>query len=66
VQHAAWWTIVARESGGGAMTGSGVRLEPIDFSDVIDRVDNIFTSLFLSLPNVILGIAAFLIFWALS
>jgi small conductance mechanosensitive channel len=48
------------------MTGSGVRLEPIDFSDVIDRVDNIFTSLFLSLPNVILGIAAFLIFWALS
>jgi small conductance mechanosensitive channel len=48
------------------MTGSGVRLEPVDFSDVIDRVDNIFTSLFLSLPNVILGIAAFLIFWALS
>ncbi|WP_341953716.1 mechanosensitive ion channel domain-containing protein [Salinibacterium sp. TMP30] len=44
----------------------GFRLEPVDFTDVIDRVQNIFASLFLALPNVILGIAAFLLFWAIS
>lgn len=49
-----------------AMTGSGFRQESVDFGDVIERVENIFSSLFLSLPNVIIGIVVFLIFWALS
>ncbi|MBH0130796.1 mechanosensitive ion channel family protein [Salinibacterium sp. NK8237] len=48
------------------MTGSGFRQESVDFGDVIERVENIFSSLFLSLPNVIIGIVVFLIFWALS
>lgn len=48
------------------MTGSGLRQESVDFGDVIERVENIFSSLLLALPNVIIGIVVFLIFWALS
>lgn len=48
------------------MTGSGFRQESVDFGDVIERVENIFTSLFLAIPNVVIGIVVFLIFWALS
>jgi len=48
------------------MGGSSFRQEPVDFSDVIDRVNDIFTSLFLALPNVVLGILIFLTFWGLS
>jgi len=48
------------------MTGSGFRQAPVDFGDLIERVESIFTSLFLALPNVIIGIVVFLVFWALS
>ncbi|MGV8913271.1 MAG: mechanosensitive ion channel family protein [Rhodoglobus sp.] len=43
-----------------------VRLEPVDFEDVIERVQNIFTSLILALPNVVLGVLTFIVFWAIS
>jgi len=48
------------------MTIFGVRLESVEFGDVIERVQNIFTSLFLALPNVVLGLLTFLVFWAVS
>ncbi|QYH34635.1 mechanosensitive ion channel family protein [Salinibacterium sp. M195] len=48
------------------MTTFSVRLEPVDFSDVFERVQNIFTSLILALPNVVLGVLTFLVFWAIS
>ncbi|MGV8852457.1 MAG: mechanosensitive ion channel family protein [Rhodoglobus sp.] len=48
------------------MTTFSVRLEPVDFEDVIERVQNIFTSLILALPNVVLGVLTFIVFWAIS
>ena len=48
------------------MTAFSVRLDVVDFSDVIQRVQNIFTSLVLALPNVVLGVLAFLAFWGIS
>lgn len=38
----------------------------VDFPDVLGRVENIFTSLLLALPNVILGILVFALFWGVS
>ncbi|MBH0083790.1 mechanosensitive ion channel family protein [Salinibacterium sp. SWN167] len=48
------------------MAAFTVQLETADFGDVLDRVQGIFTSLFLALPNVILGVLAFVVFWAIS